>query len=352
MLRKPDSPSDSQMKRFIGLLIVAGNLAFSIAGTSFSAFRTVEPLPDPEPRNDQYAYLRLYFGEPVEVHQRYRILVPYLARLVPLPDPKVFFRPGRPVNRLTIAALKFGVVNLGFLTATAALVCYLAQGFGLSFEQGLLGSVLFLSSYFIVLTGGIPLTEPGYYFFLALGVLAIQRRSLWLLTLAITIGVWANEQVAWVLLFVFLAPYAWSERLKLASGTLPVLVVYSIVRLWIFPVRTDYFVSGYFLSQIPAAIRFVFSPFGVVRVLMTFGLLWIPGTFALVRCKLPSTLARWSWFIPAVFALMISMGGNDVFRSMTATFPVAIPLALIGLDEWFGILSRDRGRQKATTIAT
>lgn len=341
-----------EVKRLLGLVIIAGNLAFSIAGTSFSAFRTTEPMPEPLVRNDQAAYLRLYFGEPVDIHQRYRILVPYLARLVPLPDTKLFFRPGRPVNEVTIAALKFGVVNLLFLTATAVLVCYLAQGFGLSFEQGLLGSVLFLSSYFILLTGGIPLTEPGYFFFLALGVLAIQRRSLWLLTLAVTIGVWANEQVGWLLLFVLFAPYAWSERVKLASGVLPALILYTVVRLWIFPPRSDYFVSGYFFSQIPAALRYVFTPFGLVRILMTFGLLWIPCIFALLRCKLPSTLARWSWSIPGVFLLMLSIGSNDIFRTMTATFPVAIPLALIGLDKWFGILSVDGGRLKAVTVAT
>jgi hypothetical protein len=341
-----------ETKRFLGLVIIAGNLAFSIAGASFSAFHTTEPMPDPPPHNDQAAYLRLYFGEPVDIHQRYRLLVPYLARFVPLPDTTFFFRPGRPVNAVTIAALKFGIVNLVFLTATAVLVCLLSQGFGLSFEQGLLGSILFLSSYFIVLAGGIPLTEPGYFFFLALGVHAIQRRSLWLLTSAATIGVWANEQVGWLLLFVVLAPYAWSERMKLASGVLPVLIVYVIVRVWIFPPRTDYFVSGYFLSQIPAAVRYLFTPFGVVRVLMTFGLLWIPCAFALLRCKLPPTLARWSWFIPAVFVLMLSIGGRDVFRLMTVTFPVAIPLALIGLDQCFGILSGDGGRHKAITIAT
>ena len=336
-----------ELSKLAVLLVVAGNLALSIVVNSYSAFDPAKPPGRGMSASDPKVYLALYFGNPVEGSARYRVVVPYLARLVPDIPPQLMFDPKRSFDRVSLPSLKFAIVNLGFLIATCVVLYYLIRGFDLPHTQGVLGAMLFLSLQVLMIFGGTPMTEPGYFFFLALAILAIQRQNVWLLMAATVIGVFAKEQVLLVIVLIIPTPFEWRRRIRLLAGVLPAVVLYATVRLWLAPMSQDALVSGSFLQAVPRAIQVQFlSPFGITRLFLAFGLLWLPFIYAVVRCRVPVLLARWAWFVPVLLVMMVALGGGaaaGAYRHLAAAFPVVIPLALIGLDAWksCGILSCD-----------
>jgi hypothetical protein len=319
------------------LLVVAGNLVISIVANGFAAFDPAHP-SDYYNQTDSKVYLSLYFGEPITGTARYRAVVPFLARLIPDTPLRLALAPNRPLDRVSLPALKFAIVNLFFLVATCVLLLYIIQGFGLSYTQGLLGSLLFLSLFVVGQYGGHPMTEPGYFFCLALGVLAVQRQNLWVLAIATIVGVFVKEQVFLVTVLILLAPFERSSRLRLLGAVLPAVIVYGVVRFGLAPVPNDKLATGQFLLAIPKAIRAqFFTLMGIRNIFLMFGLLWIPCLYAIVRCRLPVLLARWIWFVPILLILMIALGGGagaGAYRHGAAAFPIVIPLALIGLNGW------------------
>jgi hypothetical protein len=325
--------------RLVVLFVITGNLALSVVVNSYSAFDPAKPPGRGFSKSDSKFYLAMYFGEPVDNHARYRVVVPYLARLVPDIPSSQFFNPNRSFDRVSLPSLKFAIVNLVFLIATCVVLYYLIQGFGLSPIQGLLSGLLFLSLLTLVMFGGTPMIEPAYFFFLALAVLAVQRQNVWLLAVATIIGVFTKEQVLLVVILIALSPLAWQRRFRLLVGVLPAIVSYAAARLWLAPAANDLFLSGQFLGKVPRAVQVqLFSLYGMARFFLTFGLLWVPFIYALVRCRVPTVLKRWAWFIPILFIGMIALGGgieSGAFRHMAAAFPIVIPLALIGLDAWY-----------------
>ena len=321
------------LRELVVLLVVVGTLSFSIV---YANFQTYDPvLTAATGYSDTVNFIGLYSGEPISSgHQVYRVLVPYLARLIP-DIPTALFTPGRSLDRMSVAALKFAIVNLFFLVATSVALYYLIRGFGLSYAQGIVGSLLFLSLTGVVRAGGLPLADTAYFFFLLLAIVAVQRQNLWLLVAATAIGVFAKDLVLLAIPFVLLAPFGVSRRLRLFSGVVPALVIHLALRLWLARSENDIYSSGEFLRLTGAAVRYLFTLNAMARLFMAFGLLWIPCAYAILRRQLPSVLARWSWFIPILFVSMVVLGATNISRHMIAAFPVVIPLALVGLAEWF-----------------
>ena len=74
---------------------------------------------------------------------------------------------------------------------------------------------------------------------------------------------------------------------------------------------------------------------------MTFGLLWLPAIYACLYAPLPLFLKRSLWFVPLVVSTFL-FGPANMQRALFLTFPVVIPLAVLGLYQWTSASNRSR----------
>jgi hypothetical protein len=75
------------------------------------------------------------------------------------------------------------------------------------------------------------------------------------------------------------------------------------------------------------------TPNGIIYIVSSFNLLWIPAAVAAFQLPYPSILRRWLWLVSLIIAMIIFLNGS-YGRSLFLTFPVIIPLALIGIRHW------------------
>ncbi len=179
------------------------------------------------------------------------------------------------------------------------------------------------------------MTDPGLWFFLVLGFVAIQRRSTWLLTAASVLGVLNNEVFLMLTPMLLLVPGSWTDRLRLLLGILPGFLVFFVLRMLIEPPPDDmltvaFFSSGEFWEAY--AFQHVGSLHTYIALTLTFGPLWLPAIYAYLRAPLPLFLRRCLWFIPLVGVHLL--GGGNIQRTLFWMFPVVIPLAVLGLTRW------------------
>ncbi|MBI4445712.1 MAG: hypothetical protein HY645_07350 [Acidobacteria bacterium] len=325
------------MKAMLALLVIAGTLGISIIYAGYHAFEDSVFLNQNTFRDSDFSrYLDLYFGEGRAWNTgfRYRVLVPYLARL--LPDvPPVFFNPDRPpINPTQAAAMKFAFIAFLFLLGTCVVLYHLIQGFGVPARYAALGAPLFLGLKQVVWISGYPSVESAYCFFFSLAVLAVQRQKIGLLVLATTVGVLVKELVLIVIALILFAPFAWSRRLWLVAAVAPALVIHFGLRLWLAPHPDDHLLSGEFVKDILPTLIQLFSLNSAVQLFITFGFLWVPCFSALRQGQLPAMLSRWSWFMPILLVVAVAFGEPNVGPKMTSAFPVVIPMAVIGLSDW------------------
>lgn len=335
----------ARVGELIVLLVVVSTFSFSIAYSNFLSILSVKEeryhmlkfnkKQDVKPYEDEYIY-RMYFNKELEKSQeifvQYRILVPYLARLVPFVPYKIF-GPNHKWDKIDILFWNFTVINFFFLIGIGIVIYYLVRGFGMSSMEGLLGSMLFYGIATVVRSGAYPSTDTGSYFFLFLAALAVQRQNLWLLMSATTIGIFVKEQVAVVLLLIVLSPVRWDRRLRLIIGIVPAFAIYLIIRLCIWPVENDYMFRGQFVSGIPIALKDLITPRGMARIFGNFSFLWLFCFYSIFRSKLPLLLSRWLWFVPLLLILTIMVGGRHFHRHLLPACIVIIPLAVIGLND-------------------
>ncbi len=136
----------------------------------------------------------------------------------------------------------------------------------------------------------------------------------------------------WPLLW--LAAISWKQKALYSLVLLPGTIGYMLFRFWLFPDPS----GGSFFSVELAGRAFdqlktFVDPNGLVDWISSFNLFWIPALYAIVRRLTPSVLRGWLWFIPIVAVMILFLGGN-LGRILFLTFPVVIPLALIGMREW------------------
>lgn len=321
-------------RKLILLLAIACNFAISIGYSNFESF-------DPMVKwSAAYADTDLYIGEYYGTRSHkfavHRLVTPYLARLSP-GIPASFFGPGRAFNQTSIVAFKFAIINVVFLVATSIVLYYLNRGFGLSETLAAFGALLFFCLPMVIRQGALPIVDTSYWFFLSLAVLAVQRQNIWLLVGATLIGVFAKEQVLWVILFILLAPFTKTRRFVLLCAVGPAFVAYSMVVFGSGLSVDNYYLWGSSLPLILKAVNRLFSINGLFQLWMSFGFLWLYCVYALIRCRPPTILQRWAWFIPAVLFATRLLGVSGVMRHMTITFVVVIPLALIGISKWLSL---------------
>jgi hypothetical protein len=341
---------DIQFAEFAAVLVMAGTLAFSLV---YANVQTYDPVLTPASGYpDSMSYIGLYKGEIIDnpVH-KYRLLVPWLARLMP-ELPPALFTPGRSFSPEYSIAWAFGLANYLFLLGTCLVFYVFQRLLNLTPIQAIVGIIGYLSLTVVVRSGGLPMVDSGYYFFLSLGCLAIQLGNPWLLALAAGLGVLAKENVLLLLPVALIVPSTWRQRGLLAGGGLVGVLVYAGVRLFDEGGAANSFSLAGFIAQyntgpLSEEYKLFFSslirPNGLINVLLTFGLLWLPALYVVIRHKVPTELHRWLWYPIVVVAGLVVISANNLARHLVSLFPVALPLSVIGLSEWLGLRnSQDR----------
>lgn len=353
------------MRELIVLLIVIATLSFSII---YSNVQTYDPLLTAKAGFvDTQDYIKIYNGETINRVRALRLVTPLLARLIP-DIPRSLFSTK---NRLLLEpdldiAVKFAAVNLFFLIAAALSLYVLERGFNLNYLEALLGSVLFLGSTTVVRSAGLPMGDVAFYFFFVLCLIAIQKNNWWLLCLAFIAGVFAKEAIFIVAPMVLLTLLPWRRKFVLLCCLIPGAVIYSILlfKMGISPVEENMalnptaYAQGNIFNTLYHNFIWLFNGLsrnisraifinlnGLVKIFLSFGLLWIPALYAIICRDAPGLLKRWSWLLIIIMIVAISLGNID--RIIFNTFPIVIPLAVIGLSKFLalGLDSERKGKR-------
>lgn len=331
-----------RVRQLILLLVIVISLSFSIVYTDVRTFDT--QLIGTSGYSDTGGYLDMYFGKRGSFIGTHRPLVPFLARLIP-DLPSCLFPSSRSVDASMMAAIKFGLVNLFFLIATCLALYVLERKLQFSFFEAFLGVILFLSSTTVVRSAGLALPDTAFFFFFTLGIIAIQQNSLLLLILVQAVGVLAKELVIILIgVLILLSSFSWRRKGLMLLTILPAIVLYKVVA---YPTDSPLFLARVLISKAPLSLQeqlsAIVTPRGLVKLFFSFGLTWIPAIYALVACKVPVLLRRWSWLILIVFLGDLFLFGN-FDRTTFSAFPVVIPLAALGLSKWLFSISDRTGQ--------
>ena len=267
---------------------------------------------------------------------RYRVFTPYLARLMPLPPAGLLryfdMKPER------IITYRFGMANLLGLALTGLLLIHLCAAFSFDLPWSLLAALLFYTSFTVVNGAGAPMADAWAYAFILLGLLAAVRGSLAWLFVASLIGMFAKETTLLLVPAVLLLADAPRTKLAKFAALLPGIVLYAIF-------RQAVSAGGYSFpnSPITAFTRLLermsagpylwwilFEGATAFGVLVPLGVI---GAWSL-RGRSRTPLARLAWLVPATLVLPFvnAVGiGSGIGRLWFYSFPVMIPLALVGL---------------------
>jgi hypothetical protein len=233
---------DREIRELVVLLILIIGLSFSIVYTDVRTYNVGSAVESGY--NDSLSYLDMYFGKLGKDVGAYRPLMPWLARLIPDP-PKWFFSPDQPVDRFSVAAMKFGMLNFFFLIGACIALYFLQRGFKMNYFAALLGVLLFLSSSTVVRSAGLPLTDTAFFFFFTLCAIAIQNENFWLLFFAATAGALAKELVVILaIVLILLSLSSWKYKVRMLLAVLPGIALYLLVRFMVVSPFPDKVVSG------------------------------------------------------------------------------------------------------------
>ncbi len=316
-----------------GLLLFALLLSASGSVTYFHVAR--HDLSDPATggrEGDVAQYVRMAGGAPLtEIPKpyRYRIAVPWLVRLVPPPpaaaDAIFDITPDR------VIAFRFGVVNCLSLALAAWLLAAWMARMGFSPEEGLLGALLFLTSFFVVNYAGVPIVDASSYATLLAALLALQARRFAWLALAVAVGALVRETVFLVVAF---APLLCRRRRDLLWALLacaPALLAYGVLRSWILPTEVGY---AYDPATLLRNLQGLARPQRLARLAvdgaLCFGACWLLAGLGWRSLAPGHPLRRATWILPLVVAIPLLIGAN-IGRVWFLAFPVVLPLAVAGL---------------------
>jgi hypothetical protein len=293
------------------------------------------------PKGDAVQYVRIYQG--VSLHDvprpfRYRILTPYLARLVPvLPT---WITRGYEVSPDKIIKFKFAVVNMLGLAGAGLCTLMICEVLGFSAAECLVGSLLFMTGFAVGNTAVAPMTDALGYFFLGAAILCVLRGWHVGLFLTVLIGMLAKETTAYVLVPILTLKDTAAGRLRKALLCLPGILGYVYFRKVLFPGGWgfDYSLAdsldnlGHTLTS-DKAWSWVVSNGG-----LAFGVLWavgFVGWWLVVKTRdWGQPLFRLSALVPVAIGLPILVhAGYD--RLWFMAYPAFIPLVLVALRRGF-----------------
>jgi hypothetical protein len=191
---------------------------------------------------DVAEYIRIYNGEKLEEipkPYKYRILVPYLAHLIPFPNQlleKNFeLSPEKKIK------FKFGLLNILAISLTALIFFKFLLLLSFSFNESFIGALFFLTSFFIVNFSFLPLVDAWAYLFYLLIIYLSLKEKYFAVILSVIFGLFVKEVVLFALIFPIFSNIGNHKKLK-KFVTIFVLgaFVYFFYRFIIFPSELGY----------------------------------------------------------------------------------------------------------------
>lgn len=287
---------------------------------------------------DTQSYIKMSKHDYQNIQQRYRvrILMPAIVSFLNdhLKIEPFLRRYYEDVDKKMIQ-LNFGIVNILGITFTAFLLFYYCLHLKFSKEESLLGSFLFLTSFFVVNYFTVPMVDSLSIFFIMGGFYAVLRSSLVGLFLSFLLGVFTKETTFIILPLILLVERKiFSKKLLMC---IPGVVAYAIFAANIqktigreggFYLFRDVLniIQGKFLAD---ALR-QFSVYTLIENAQVFMFLWILLIYALLKCKKPMFLKRSAWLILAPLVTPF-LGLAAVGRVVFYFFPIVIPFALLAI---------------------
>ncbi len=280
-------------------------------------------------------YVRIYRGVPLQEIARpwrYRVLTPLMARLVPTP-PQPLLR-YFDVNADKLVMYHFGMVNLLGLALAGLLMVGFCEALGFTTLEGVLGALLFYTSFPVVNFAGTPMVDAWAYAFLLLGLLAALRGSLAWLLVASLVGMLAKETTLLLVPAVLLLGGPPRTVARKLFALLPGVVIYAVFRFVLFPGGYGHpSDSGTAWSTLVS--RMQEGPYWAWLLFdggMAFGLLWLlagVGAWSL-RGSRHHPLLRLAWLVPGILLVPFLIGTN-IGRVWFYAFPALIPLVITGI---------------------
>ena len=283
---------------------------------------------------DVAQYIRMHEGaslESVPKPFRYRILTPYLARLVPfLPEPLLEFYGVDPIK---IVKFKFAVINSTGLALTAVLLFYWCTLLGFSIHESIISGFIFLTCFMVENYGSLPLVDAISYFFLMSCLILVFTKKYYSLFIFFIFGMLAKETTLLVIFAIFLFNIKPKEKFLSLIACTPGLAIYIIFRLYLFPTEYGY---NYSIDTALKTLLGIFKPnkywlFMAIDFFETYGFFWILAVYGFIKSKSEQNLLfyRLSLLIPVIFIVPFLIRSN-YGRVWFYTFPIIIPMIVLG----------------------
>jgi len=291
---------------------------------------------DDESISDAVIYLSMYQGhslKEIPKPYRYRILVPYLARLIPTPPS--FLMKGFDSSPEKVIKLKFGILNAIALAFAAWILFFFCRRLDFNLQLSILGSLLFLCSFYIVNYSGLPLTDASAFLFLTGCLYAILANNNWLLGLFFTVGIFAKETIVLAFVYIFFQNKKLSSKLQKFILCVPGLLSYLCLRFFYLPTNNGYNYTIDRLGITIASYAHGFAPWfwAAFNFLLVFGILWFfawRGLKITLKEKDIKVLELLP-ILPVVIVVPFVIG-SDLGRIWFLSYPVIIPMALKGIN--------------------
>jgi hypothetical protein len=320
----------------VGSLVIAFFCLALLAGPAYDTSRTYDFSHQIDSKN----YMKVAAGEKnVYVTQRYRVVVPWLARAVHLPIQMVYGAIW-PQRDTTDHQLRFGflLVNLGFMSLFALVLVRTCQAYGLGAAACCLAVVGILTTRTAHYLTALPLVDSFHLLCVAMVFLAIKTGNGHLLALGILLGPLSKES------FVFIAPVTllfgnlrvWVQLVLYASAGLLVLAVHSYIDLGSTPSDAGTLHNALVhVQNIPVSLKRLASPGGMGDVFSVLGLFNFVWLFALL---LPNRRALLTKIDLPLWLLLASAGVQALIsESLSRMLFVAAPLWAVLLGQGFQI---------------
>ena len=304
-------------------LTISITVSFAIVYTHVQYFTPANPGGN----FDASKYISVYDGKEIEGHWRFRPLTPFLARILPDP-PHWLFSKHRDITDLWIAKIKFGAVNLFFLTATGVVLFWFLGAFGLSLFESLVGMLLFYTARPVLQSAGTPTADAAFYCFLLVCLYALYRQNLFLLVAGFSMGIFAKE--AMFLVFPALLLSQMKRKTLVCTLLIPSTLAYFFFRFYLYPDSAERYFNLVYLFRFTQQIFSLVHCNVLLDLFSSFGLLWAFALYALFYSGTPVLLKRWSWLVLLILGMIVFLGGN-FGRIAFKAFPIVIPLALYGI---------------------
>lgn len=290
-------------------------------------------LSDPRGASDAVDYVGMYDGHVSQSVRRYRILVPLLARAVPV---KLASHLGSDLERRP-AQFAFLVVNSIQMLGAVAFLHAALRRLGFAWSEVVLGGVLFLTTPPAVAAAAVPMVDASTYLASAAVFWAIVVRSSAVLVAALVFGVFAREPAVLIALSAWVSRrFRWYVPLGSAAFALGLWLVFKVAYdrayPYAFAART---LPTQHLGHVAAVLgQLAQSPLKHAVLLLRSALMSYLGVGALalfglpLRGQLPAHIRALGPWI--ALSGLVGVGGN-FDRLSYMGFPALLPFALLGV---------------------